>query len=224
MINAKKNKTVKSVAMAIAMFGAAFTTSQVMADDSETRKLANFHSIVINGAIELDVKIGKTQKVNVQVEDMKLSAVETKVKNGVLYIDTLDKKSFWGGKKQSGEVELTLVMTAFNKISVKGAVDGEISGVDSKNVSLEVSGAADLDISGKCENLKVAVRGAGDLDADKLFCKTADIHISGAGDAEIYASQKVKAIVSGVGNVSVLGNPKDVMKKVHGLGGIKIRM
>lgn len=219
-----KNKRVMTAMTACALMVAPVSGAFAGDQEAENRDLPTFHSIVVKGAIELEVKIGGKQKVNVSVEDMKLSSVTTEVKDGVLYIDTLKEKSFWGGKRQHGEVELTLTMSDFKGIKVKGAVDGDIVGINSKTVDIEVSGAADLNLTGTCETLNVNVRGAGDLDAEDLKCKDVDVSISGAGDADVYASEKVKAVVSGVGNVNILGKPKDVIKTVRGLGDIKVRM
>ncbi|WND03294.1 head GIN domain-containing protein [Temperatibacter marinus] len=216
-------KTLLTAVTGLALMGASFSGSALV-DDSENRDLDTFHSLMIKGGIELDVKIGSSQKVKIAVDDdLDLSEVITKVENGFLIIDVKRKKNFWGGKKQSGEVSVTLTMTDFQKVHVKGAVDGDIEGIDSENVSLEVYGAADLDITGKCGKLSVNVRGAGDLDADNLRCKEADINISGAGNAKVYSSEKVKAIVSGVGSVTIEGNPKDITKKIRGLGNIRIK-
>lgn len=222
-----KNKTsLKTLFMAAGVLTAgAISGTPLFAgdDESEKRDLSTFHTIVVKGAIDLDVRVGRKQSVHVSVEDMKLSDVKTTVKDGILYIDTLKEKSVWGGRHQSGEVNLSLSMEKFNGIKVKGAVDGDISGIDSKDMFITISGAADLNLSGSCGTLEMDVRGAGDLDAEDLKCKAVDVSISGAGDAEVYASDRIKAVVSGVGNIDILGNPKDVTKKVRGLGSIKVK-
>lgn len=216
-------KKIMTAFTACALLAAPLFGASAGDEKSEDRQLASFHSIEVKGAVELKIQMSSKQKVSVSVDEMDLSDIKTVIKGGVLYIDTLKEKSFWGGKSQHGHVTLSLSMTDFKNINVKGAVDGTIEGVDSKNVGIEVSGAVDLDISGSCDKLTVSVRGAGDLDAEKLKCKDVDISISGAGDADVYASKSIKAVVSGVGNVTVKGDPANISKNVRGFGTIKIK-
>jgi hypothetical protein len=47
------------------------------------------------------------------------------------------------------------------------------------------------------------------------------VAISGAGSAEVYASVKLDATVSGAGNVNYKGNASEVNQHVSGAGSVK---
>lgn len=244
MRNPFTHKRVMTAMMAFAVLTTSFGASAASNfDDEETRSLPDFHTISVKGAIaDLEVKMGKRQKVHVTVDEMDISKVKTYVEDGVLYIDTRKKKSFWGNSS-TGEVGIELVMTEFRGMKVSGAVDGDIEGVSGKNVffsvagavdldvkdlrseniKLSVAGAANMDVNGSCSTLSLSIAGAGDLDAKDLRCENVSVSLAGAGDAEIYASKKINAVVSGVAEITVHGNPKNVKKKVNGFGNITVK-
>jgi hypothetical protein len=50
-----------------------------------------------------------------------------------------------------------------------------------------------------------------------------EISVTGAGKADVYASNLLRAAITGAGNVSYHGNPKSVEKKIAGAGKIEAR-
>jgi hypothetical protein len=47
------------------------------------------------------------------------------------------------------------------------------------------------------------------------------VHISGAGDAEVFASVKLDAHVTGAGDIRYKGNPPQVIHNTSGAGSIQ---
>ncbi len=185
----------------------------------ETRDLAAFTKIHIKGGIDLDVSVDGTQKVKLEVDGVDISNITTEVKDGILYIGRENsKKRIW----RDTEVEFTISMKSFDGIEVRGAVDGTITGIDSKNVDVTVSGAADLSLKGKCGTITMLIKGAGDFDAHRLQCKDAEVEIRGAGSVDIYATNSADVTLKGVGSIDVHGDPKHVKKSVKGIGSINV--
>jgi hypothetical protein len=188
---------------------------------SETRDLATFNSIRVKGGIELEVEAGGEQSVAVSTDSNRIELVETYVDDGTLVIDMKKnkRKRFWNNV----DVDVKVTVASFDGIEVLGAVDGDISNINSDNFNIDIRGAADLKVSGNCKNLVLDIRGAGDIDADKLECESVDVDLKGAGSASVYASQSIDAMMAGVGSIDVYGEPKDVNKRTGGIGSIRIR-
>ncbi|MGK4568001.1 head GIN domain-containing protein [Flavobacterium sp. 3HN19-14] len=145
------------------------------------------------------------------------------------------------GWRNSGEVKIELPYKALSEINLSGSgsivADGtvksdnlkiSISGsgdinltVNSENAVGEVSGSGDLTLNGKTTNFQGRVTGSGDLKAFGLKAENTNIDVAGSGDAEVYASENIKARVVGSGDIKYKGNPKQEDTKVAGSGEIE---
>ena len=81
-------------------------------------------------------------------------------------------------------------------------------------------GAGDLTMEGEVEDLKINLSGAGKVDTRQLEAQNVDVSISGVGNADVYASDSLRARVSGVGNLDYYGDPEKKKTRVSGLGRI----
>lgn len=187
---------------------------------SEKRDVPAFTRIHIKGAIELDLTAGEDQSLEVETRADYMKYVTTEVSNGTLTIDMEDhrRSKVW----DDGDVEVTITLPMLDEIEVSGAVDADLDNIDSDELTINVRGAADIDVEGKCETFLLEVKGAGDIDADKLKCKTVEVDVKGAGSASVYASETIDARVSGIASISVYGQPKNVKKHTGGLSSISI--
>jgi len=190
-------------------------------DIKEDRSFDTFTKIRVKGAIELHLVAGKDQKVTIETAENRMKDVETYVRGDTLVIDMSDnnRRNYW----HDVEVDVTIDMKTLEGIEVMGAVDADVTGIDSDRLEIEIKGAADLDIEGKCGELDLDVKGAGDISASDLRCESVEVDVKGAGNASVYATSSVEADVAGVASISVYGKPKTVRKHVGGLGSISIR-
>ena len=63
--------------------------------------------------------------------------------------------------------------------------------------------------------------GAGKAHCYELLSETTKVDISGAGDADVFASVKLDAQVSGAGSVTYKGGATNVAQQVSGAGSVK---
>ncbi len=201
------------VALCISTSSLAFAGGEV----TETRDVQAFHGIRVDGGVELRVKVGKDQKLDVTADDEDIKQVETIVEDGVLIIDTKeDDDRSWYESKRAIEVEISLPELKY--LDIRGAVDGEIDGVDSDNITIDIRGAAGIEIDGKCGELELEIRGAAAVNAEDLKCESVNVSLRGTGYASVYASEKVDADLRGVGAINIEGEPKSVKKAMRGIG------
>ncbi|HWB93133.1 MAG TPA: head GIN domain-containing protein [Puia sp.] len=92
--------------------------------------------------------------------------------------------------------------------------------VDAPRVAVSLSGAGDIHLKGQTKDLSLDLSGAGDAKCYDLLAENTDVSISGIGSAEVYASVKLTASVSGAGSVEYKGNAANVEQHVSGAGSV----
>jgi len=116
-------------------------------------------------------------------------------------------------------VEVTLPNVASLRIS--GAGNVIYHDIQQDELSLDVSGAGTIDVTGKVNRLEADVSGAGSIAAYLLSAAHGRLRVSGAGNIKATATESVVARVSGVGKVKIGGNPPQRDTDVSGIGKIK---
>jgi hypothetical protein len=114
-----------------------------------------------------------------------------------------------------------------NKLVSPDGLDMRISGagnikmeVDAPHVNAKLSGAGNISLKGQTKDVRLDLSGAGNAKCYDLLAENTEVTISGFGSAEVYASVKLVATVSGAGDVKYKGNATDVEQHVSGAGGV----
>jgi len=189
-------------------------------DQSRSLKVSAFDRIEIAGIYELDVVVGAGFSIELSGDDDDLARVKVSVKDGTLLLE--QDNAPWYDLHHEG-VKAIISMPALRSLDVSGVVDGEIGGIAADTFTIDVSGVADLTLTGECGVLTVRVSGIGDLGAEKLQCKSVDISLSGIGDASVYASEDADANISGIGEIDIHGSPARVRKNAGMFSEINVR-
>ena len=92
--------------------------------------------------------------------------------------------------------------------------------VDAPRVEAHLSGAGNIYLKGQTKDVKLGLSGAGNAHCYDLLAENTDVDISGFGSAEVYASVKLSASVSGAGSVDYKGNATNVEQHVSGAGSV----
>lgn len=183
---------------------------------TETREVGEFHSISHGAVGAVTVTVGQPHSVKVTFDDNLLSMVETKVVDGELKIKTTG--SF--NSKLTMDVQITVPEVKNLEVEGVGALD--VTGIESENINLKLSGVGSLKAEGKTKNLDLKVSGVGAAELKGLEAESAKVVVSGVGGATITATGSVDVQTSGVGGVKVFGNPKDPKIKSTGIGKVTI--
>jgi hypothetical protein len=219
-----------------------FTPAAAIAQQrTEDRHLSGFHAVDVGGPFDVRLTQGNTESVKVEAPEEVISRITTEVDNGVLKIYNKHNEMFhfddlFRHKKilvyvtirdvnsivvsGSGDVDFRDGLHA-DKMSLRVSGSGDVNGeLQVKNLETSISGSGDVRISGHAETSAVRVSGSGDYSGRGLITQNTDVHVSGSGDASVYASEKINASVSGSGDISYGGHPKNVMKSKSGSGDI----
>ena len=141
---------------------------------------------------------------------------------------------------QPTKMYMTIVYPELNRLNIQGACKiSSFEQVVSDVLSLEISGAADLDLDVAVQSLRTQVSGAGNislegtagkheirlsgasnLEASRLITSSTSINLSGAGSATVNATDKLDASLSGIGKIVYHGDPTEKTIDKSGLGSI----
>jgi len=181
---------------------------------TRTFDVAGFDRVALDGGFDVYVTVGGETAVAVTVDDNLAELFTAEVEAGALHLDW--KKACRPDRKCRVDVTLP----ELKGFTVNGAGDVVITGVRGARLELRINGAGDMEVSGSVDELELVVSGAGDVEAGELAAQDVEVRISGAGDATVRAARSLDATVSGVGEITYLGDPAEKRTRVSGVGGI----
>lgn len=110
-------------------------------------------------------------------------------------------------------------------INVSGAGDIDIEGINTKSFTAIGNGSSDIGIKAlKADKASFNVSGAGDIDVNLIDVKYAKFQTSGAGDidADFKDCGTADIFVSGAGDIELSGNLRQLNKGISGSGDIDV--
>ncbi len=180
--------------------------------ESETRSVEPFQSLDVSGAYDVKVACGETLRMEISADDNLLQHIRTNVEDGVLFIESA--KAFC----TMNRLTVNLSIPDIETISMSGAVDLSIDGVDNKRLGVYLKGSGSVRASGSTAAFVAEASGASRFDASALECKSARVNISGASEAVVHVTETLDVDISGAGELIYYGDPKTVTKKISGAG------
>lgn len=204
---------------------------------TQDRSVGNFKSVEVGGAINVYVSQGSPSAVKLEGDENILQYIEVVQEGDRLIVRTKNGYDL----DPSSKLRVDVTTPVYDRIQTSGACDiiGQTKISTPDELTLSVSGAGDIKMDLDAPRLKAEVSGSGSLhlkgqtkDADlnlsgvgnahcyELLSENTRVDISGAGSAQVYASVKLDAQVSGVGNIHYKGNPPDVKQEVSGAGSV----
>lgn len=184
---------------------------------TETREVGAFQGVSNDCVGSVSIKIGTPQSVTVTFDDNLLEIVETSVVDGELKVTTTDSYSSKIGLK----VEITV--PELDKLNLTGVGSIKATGIDNESLTIRQSGVGSLKVEGKTKSVDLNVSGVGSADLAGLEAEKANAVVSGVGGASVFASESIVGNVSGVGGLTVHGNPKEKDVKADGIGGVSYK-
>lgn len=202
---------------------------------SETREVAQFHSIEIMGNCQVIFKKDVQQELVVEAESNILPLIKTWVRpDGTLIIQ--NEKNFHsdsgitiyasmcevrrfdiiGAAKLVGEQpfscsDLTLIIDGAGRMEMH---------VDAANLTGRIEGSGCISLAGSADSHDFEIIGAGQLEALNFVVSRYKITIAGAGKCEIHVTNILDVILAGAGIVCYRGNPEVINSQITGAGSL----
>lgn len=204
------------IAGALALAGAGLASAPVRAETLEPA-VGGFHGVEANGQFTVFVEQGEAPGVRLEGAADELEEIVVEVRRGVLRLRQRGR----GILRSRRQLDVVAYVSADALRSLEFGVGTDVSVTierASSDITIEVDTGAQANISGACMNAVVNVDTGGDLNARALECARLDIDGSTGGNADLYASQSVRAEVSTGANIDIYGNPsqRDVRASLGG--------
>ena len=205
---------------------------------TEDRPVSDFKNVDVSGAAKVLVSQGDHPSVKIEGDENLLPYMEVNQIGNK--IEVREKPGF--NLATTTDIKVYVTAPVFNDIDASGACDiiGQTKITNPEDLAMHVSGAGDIrmeveaphlkaDVSGsgsiylkgQTKDVYLELTGAGHAHCFDLLSESTKVEISGAGSAEVYASVKLEADVSGAGNVKYKGNASDVKQDVSGAGSVQ---
>jgi len=191
-----------------------------------------FTGIEVDGSLNVVVRKGPVQQVEVEGQPELVDLMELNVSGGVWEIGTskgyrtdrpftvfitvpvLDHIRIDG----SGDVDAQDVFGAGKTVlASNGSGDLKALNLNEQRLIVHVAGSGNAELSGTAANLDAQVQGSGNIAAPALSAGKATIIIQGSGDVTLTAIEQLNATVEGSGNVRYGGKPL-VTTRIQGSG------
>jgi len=215
-----RTRLVTAVAGAIALvaFLASARTPVVAADDvTEVRAVGAFDRVRSDGVFTVHVTAGaREQKVVVRGAPDVVSRTVTETHN-----DTLEIRLRSGVQTQNMNrpIIVDIGVPALRRFENAGVGTAALAGL-SGDVALVNSGTGTISAMGTATKETIDNSGVGAVDASGVRARDVSATSSGVGNVEVRVSGTLMASVSGIGQVTYLGNPTHVESHVSGLGNV----
>ena len=185
---------------------------------TETRQVTGFDGVTVTGAGNILIDQSGAESLTITTDDNLLQYITTEVRGGKLVIE------FTPGVLFDKVKDLTFKVGAknLNSIQVDGAANVEGKNIATENLSVKLNGAGAMTLSGKATEQNVALDGVGTYNATELSSQRAQVTNNGTGAVVVRVSDKLDAIVNGLGSIEYIGDPQ-VTKKVSGIGTVRQR-
>jgi len=204
---------------------------------TEEHSVSSFKNLEVSSSINVYVSQGDVKPIRIEGDENLLPYIEVEQDGDEVIIKTRDGYNLEG----SDDLKVYVTAPSFHKISLSGAgniiADNKITNPDDMEINLsgagdikmevdapkltaDISGVGSIYLKGQTKDVDMNISGAGSAHCYDLLSENTKIEISGVGSAEVYASVKLDAHVSGAGSVNYKGNATDINQQVSGVGSV----
>lgn len=189
---------------------------------SETRDVAPFDAVEMNGSVQLEIKVGEPASIVLRGPDRAIELTSTEVHEGTLRIRTSRKDLGWT-LQHDGRLTVVVSVPQLKSVRLQGGNDVRITGFQGGATTIDVEGAARVRASGELDQLTVAMQGAGFADLGDLMVNEAQVTVDGIGQVIVHPKNTLDATLNGVGAIFYEGSPQSVNTHMNGIGTISQR-
>ena len=207
---------------------------------SEMRTVAEFQAVAVSGAMDLLVRQGAQQSVQLQADDNLLPLIETVVESGnggpTLKVRWKQGESTSSRSKVqvtvvvprltalalagAGDVRMETFTTPTLQLTLSGSGDARLDGLSTDELGVRISGSGNFGGKGAAAKVRVNIAGSGDVNMLELRADDVQVSIAGSGNAAVDAQKSLQISIAGSGDVVYTGNPQ-VKSSVAGSGSVR---
>lgn len=210
---------------------------------TETREASGFAVITLRGGIDLVVRQGAREAVQVSADDNLLPLLQTTVEGSgesrtlavqwargenirtrtKAVVTVVVVKLTALASSGSGDMVVEALKTPALALSISGSSDAKLSGLDTAQLRVAITGSGDVQASGKAPKLSVSIAGSGDVRTGELAADDVSISIAGSGNASVRANKTLAVSIAGSGDVEYAGAATITNRRIAGSGSVRQR-
>ncbi len=175
---------------------------------NHTLDLNNFSKISLSGDIELQIRQGKEQQVNLAAQAVIFEVINYGVKDGLL---TIGYNKNVNCIKTPYGIWLSVQVPDLEEIIISG--ESEVVIYEEQEILLDylkllVSGVAKITLSEIVTDQVIEVSGIAEIHNFDCYSDHVKLSVSGSGDFEIYAGHTLDIVVNGEAKIRYKGDPQ----------------
>lgn len=155
----------------------------------------------------------------IRVGSITISSRGTSI-NGIPISGTITREGIQMFQSPGGPWEIVLYQPECPSLDLTGAGDANLEDVAQPTLSIDMSGAGSVTAAGRLSELNLRMSGAGDARLERLRAHRVHVVATGAGNASVSAWDTVTARLSGVGDLTVAGDPPVREVRHFGIGNV----
>ena len=224
------------LALSIAVSGCTLGSRRVV---TETRDVADFDEVVLEGIGELTIIQGEQESITIEAESNVIDRITTEVRGGTLFIG-MRSSGFGLGVIPTRGVHYELTVSDLHGLELTGVGSIQVPALRTETLDVNIHGAGAVrirsliadrlvvehtsvgacEIEGQVDRQIVDLTGAGNYDAADLETERTDVTVSGVGKATVWANDTLDVKITGAGSVAYYGDP-ELTERVTGVGSVK---
>lgn len=183
---------------------------------TESRTVSGFSAVELSGRAEITIVQGEREALTITADDNILPLLTSHVNDGRLELGVEPGS----GISMDGPVVYALTVIDLTALRMSGSGTITITDLTTPELTVDVSGSAEVTATGTAADQHFAISGSGRVDSAGLAGDSVTVSIAGSGSATVYASDSLDVTISGSGTVTYLGDPERVTQNVSGQGSI----
>lgn len=210
---------------------------------SEQRVVSDFDAIATAGSMDIVVRQGTKEGVEIRADDNLLPLIETVVEPGAggrtlqvrfkrgeritnhgqirVTVDVVKLSAL--STAGAGDVFIDGLKTPSFKLVISGSSDAKLNGLVTDTLEVRVAGSGDVLAAGSAKSVKLSIAGSGDANFAGLTADDVQVRIAGSGDANVTANKSLDVSVAGSGDVRYGGNVTAIKTSMAGSGTLSRR-
>jgi hypothetical protein len=194
----------------------------------ENREVGSFRKISAQSAIDVYFTQSDSRSIRVEVENVEIKKVITKIEGETLVIKREEEKNSWSPKKKKQVTKVYVSAPLLEEIGVSGASDFYVEDLKCNNsFKIGASGASDIHIGNLTVAETINISSSGGADCNIKNLKTSNCNLSSSGGSDLNigleVSDNLSVSTSGGSDIKLSGKANQVSISASGGSDIYIK-
>jgi hypothetical protein len=198
-------------------FSSAFGGNVVQGNGQNTverREIGDLDGIDINGALQVEVRVGPAPSLQVEGDSNLLPLLRTEARGGTLKVWTE------GRLRTDNPLRVVLTTPRLQQVNANGSGRLAVSGLNGGALDMSLNGSRSVQLAGSVSRLDARLNGSGGLNASALDSGSTVARLNGSGQLDLgrVNGDTLSLMVHGSGGASARGNVRNLTVSLSGSG------